>query len=164
MEVLLKQCTTSGNVLFTVQDPCGRLLYRLWGNPGSLRGIFALLDETGRERARVLRVGTADMGVYEIRLYQGKRMHVVCQKATRKGGMLFQGKNWHIRGDLDTRSFDIVERGRVLMTHAPAWQGEGGFCYGVTLTGDETERLFCLCAAMIVDSMPQNPGRSLVPV
>lgn len=164
MELLLKQCVTAGNVLFTVQELSGEIRYRLLGKPGSLRGMFSLIDEIGRERARVLRVGTADMGVYEIRLYQGRRMHVVYQTATRKGGLLFQGKNWHIRGDLDTRSFDIVERGRVLMTHAPAWQGECGFCYGITLEGDETERLFCLCAAMIADSMPQNSGRSLVPV
>lgn len=164
MELLLKQCTLPGNVLFLVQEPSGRLLYRLCGNPHSLGGVFALLDDNGQEKARILRLGTTEVGVYELRLYQGEKMRVVCQKATRKGGILFQGKNWHIRGSLENRSFDIVEKGNVLMIHEPCWQGEGMFSYGITLEAAENDSLFCLCTAMIVDATGLLPGRCMVPV
>ena len=48
MELLLKQCTLPGNVLFLAEEPCGRLLYRLWGNPHSLGGVFVLMDDNGQ--------------------------------------------------------------------------------------------------------------------
>lgn len=164
MELYIKQAVIPGNTLFVIQEPSGRLLYRLWGNPESLRGVYSLLDDTGAEKARILRVGTAEVGVYEIRLYQGEKMRVICQKALHHGSILFQGKSWHMRGSLQERSFDIVQKGHVLMTHEPCWQGEGGFCYGITLKGSEAERLFCLCTAMIVDGAPMQSGRCMVPV
>ena len=164
MVLYIKQISVPGNSLFLIQEPSGQILYRVLGSSGSVRGVYALMDELGSEKARIFRVGTAEMGVYEIRLYQGDRLHVVCQKAIRRGSLLIQGKNWHIRGNLENRSFDIVEKGNVLMTHEPCWKGEGGFCYGITLEGEEASRLFCLCVAVIVDSAPLLPGRCMVPV
>ena len=91
MELYLKQTSIPGHTLFLIQDASGRLLYRLWGNPRSLRSVFALMDEHDREKARILRVGTAEMGMYEIRLYQGDHIRVICQKAIHRGSMLVQG-------------------------------------------------------------------------
>lgn len=164
MELYLKQTSIPGHTLFLIQDASGRLLYRLWGNPRSLRSVFALMDEHDREKARILRVGTAEMGMYEIRLYQGDHIRVICQKAIHRGSMLVQGKNWHIRGNLENRSFDVMEKKRVLMTHEPCWPEDGSLCYGITVEGNEAEQLFCLCIAMIVDSTPMQPGRCMVPV
>ena len=162
----LQQGKEPNGSLFLARDPGGGLLYRLDGPRDSLtlHSRFLLLDSAGRHRARILRVGLTDMSVYELRLDTGQRLRVVRQHATRKGGLLFQGKNWRFRGSLETRCFDIVENSRVRMTHAPCWQGECGFCYGLTLDGEEPDHLFCLCAAMIADSAAVLPGRCPLPV
>ena len=98
----LQQGKEPNGSLFLARDPGGGLLYRLDGPRDSLtlHSRFLLLDSAGRQRARILRVGLTDMSVYELRLDTGQRLRVVRQHATRKGGLLFQGKNWRFRGQL----------------------------------------------------------------
>jgi len=74
-----------------------------------------------------------------------------------------RGVNWRFRGDLLTRSFDLVDiDSAVVMTHGRCWN-QNGDCFAIEVT-KESDVLLCLCIAVILDNTVFGSLTAALPV
>ena len=134
--------------------PCGRRSPR-----GRQRWYVARVPE-GRERGRILRVGTPALSYHTI--WEAERKRAVLTRNLGSARMPYRlySIGWKFRGDCFSGSFDIVDRrGRIVMTHGLCWYGGQERVCVEMLRGDEA---LCLCIAAVVDSTPRRPLPSAV--
>ena len=145
---------------FTVVRPDGSLCYRVIGEKNPFTGKLALMTPEGRERGRILRVGTPALSYHTI--WEAERKRAVLTRNLGSARMPYRlySIGWKFRGDCFSGSFDIVDRrGRVVMTHGLCWYGGQERVCVETLRGDEA---LCLCIAAVVDSTPRRTLPSAV--
>ena len=139
---------------FTVVLEDGTMFCRIIGEKNPFTGKLALMDGTGRELARILRVGTPALSYHTIWQAERKRAVLTRNLAAPKLPYRHYSIGWRFRGDCFSGSFDVVDRrGHVVMTHGLCWYGGQERVCVETLREDA----LCLCIAAVVDSTPRNP-------
>ena len=139
---------------FTVVLEDGTMFCRIIGEKNPFTGKLALMDGTGRELARILRVGTPALSYHTIWQAERKRAVLTRNLAAPKLPYRLYSIGWRFRGDCFSGSFDVVDRrGHVVMTHGLCWFGGQERVCVETLREDA----LCLCIAAVVDSTPRNP-------
>ena len=162
MEFYIKPCTAEGS-LFVICNAAGEQVYYVTGENNALGGKLYLKDCNGREVVKIRRLGTPEISRYSI-CVQGKERAGILQNfiGSRPVYRLY-GVSWSFRGNVLSRSFDIIDvDGGVLMTHGCCWRAKGD-CFAVTVTRDADAPL-CLAIAVVIDSLVLNGGAVAQPV
>jgi len=150
MKFYLKQSTDT-DALFTVIDSLGQAVYRVTGDSLSIGSKFYLIDNNENEAAHIFSVGLTTISKYSISIDDKERARVTLNLNSKHSPIKIKGVNWHFRGDLLTRSFDLIDlNSTVVMTHGRCWN-QNGDCFGVEVT-KESDVLLCLCIAVILDN------------
>ena len=129
--------STGTDALFTIIDSVGQSVYCVTGDTTSIGSKYYLLDKGKSQVARISKVGFPTISKYTITIDDNM--------------IKIKGKKWRFRGDLLTRSYDLIDTdSSVIMTHGRCWN-ENGDCFAVDIL-DESNVILCLCIAVILDS------------
>lgn len=153
-------------LLFTILDRQGKTAFELKGKilPFGCRCILRTPD--GKTAARLS--GVCIPGSFQYTAVHGShrvRMRVHPDSLHRP--VMFKGMPWRFRGNLVTRSFDVVEdvpgdsTTRVVMAHDRCWTA-GRNCYALTIPRSADVPL-AVCVAAALDSSVQTGCFSPVP-
>lgn len=161
MQFYLRQ-GTDPDALFSVMEPSGQLVYRVKGDALPIGGKFYLLDSGEKEVARIFSVGVTAISKYAIQVGDKERARVTWNFNAKREQVKIKGVHWRFRGDLATRSYDILDiDSSVVMTHGRCWNKIGD-CYAVQVA-NESDALLCLCLAVILDSTVIGGAAAPVP-
>ncbi|MCI1966746.1 MAG: hypothetical protein LKJ17_11550 [Oscillospiraceae bacterium] len=135
--------------LFTILDHQGLPAYEASGKMTPSGCKILLLDEKRAVAGRISGVRFAQFALYSVHAGRNKVSAAVNYGSFRQPVRL-RGKRWKFRGNLETHSFDIVNRhSQVVMVHGKCWKMPGD-CYAVQIAGSENVPL-CLCLAVLLD-------------
>lgn len=150
MKFYIKQ-STGTEALFTVIDALGQSVYSVTGDSLSIGSKVYLIDNNQNEAARIFSLGISAMSKYSISIGDKERARVTLNLAASKQPIKIKGVSWKFRGDLLTRSYDLIDLDSVVvMTHGRCWN-ENGDCFAVDIA-NQSNVLLCLCFAVILDS------------
>lgn len=150
MDFYLNRHTGAGETLFDVFDTAGTLLYTVEGEWGSFGGKLYLRDSSGTECAKITCMGIHGLCKYSVHIEEKECLRVT-QNMASEHSIRLSKTEWSLRGDLLTRSFDVVDgEAQVRMTHAPCWTARGD-SYGIQVERPEDVPV-CLSLSVIVDS------------
>lgn len=150
MKFYIKQ-STGTDALFTVIDSLGQSIYRVAGDSLSIGSKFYLIDNNENEAARIFSVGIPTLSKFSIFIDDKDCARVTINLKAAHSPIKIRGVKWRFRGDLLTRSFDLVDDGSaVVMTHGRCWN-QNGDCFAIEVTR-ESDVLLCLCIAVILDN------------
>lgn len=158
----LQQSAEPG-LLFSVMDGNGRPVYRVTGDSLALGSKVCFLDQNELEVARVFSVGLAAIAKYSVMVGEKERARVTWNLRSERQPIKIKGVKWRFRGDLITRSYDLVdEDAAVVLTHGRCWNRMGD-CYAVEVAKGENA-LIGLCISVILDStVLTGPAAALSP-
>lgn len=157
------QQSTETNELFSVMDSLGQPVYRVTGDSVALGNKIFLIDQNGQEAARIFSVGLTTIAKYSVFIGEKERARVIQNLGRSRQPIKIKGVNWTFRGDLLTRSYDIVNAdSAVVMTHGRCWNNVGD-CYAVEITR-EADVLVCLCLSVILDNTVITGSAAALPV
>lgn len=150
MKFYIKQ-STGTEALFTVIDALGQSVYSVTGDSLSIGSKVYLIDNNQNEAARIFSLGISAMSRYSVFIGDKERARVTLNLASSKQPIKIKGVGWSFRGDLLTRSYDLIDvDSTVVMTHGRCWN-ENGDCFAVDIA-NQSKVLLCLCIAVILDS------------
>jgi uncharacterized protein YxjI len=162
MKFYMKQSTDT-DALFTVIDSLSQAVYRVTGDSLSIGSKFYLIDNNKNEVARIFSVGLPTIAKYSISVDDKERARVTQNLNSTHSPIRIKGVNWHFRGDLLTRSFDLLDiDSTVVMTHGRCWN-QNGDCFAVEIA-KESDVLLCLCIAIILDNTVMGGAAAALPV
>ena len=157
------QHSTEANALFLIMDSLGQLVYRVTGDSLSIGSKIYLIDRNKQEAARIFSVGLNAISKYSVFIGDKERARVIQNLTASRRPIKIKGVSWRFRGDLVTRSYDIVNvDSTVVMTHGRCWNTAGD-CYAVDITS-ESDVLLCLCLSVILDSTVIGGSTAALPV
>ena len=149
MEFYIKPCGMPEE-LFLIESADSSDTWRVSGDKGTFFSKLFLLGPVNECSAKIVRIGTPEISRYSVLIEGRERVAVLFSGMGRKPVFRLSGVPWKFRGDLNTRTFDIVDvDGTVLMTHGGCW-GRKGNCFAVTVTR-EKDVAACLSIAVIID-------------
>ena len=135
--------------IFIILNEDDRSQYVVVEKNTSLGCKFFLLDCNHSIVGRISGVRISDAVQYSIAA-GGKRMRVAVDYTSVRRPVRIRGKRWRFRGDMLTRSFDILNTAdQVVMTHGKCWSMARD-CYAIDISDEENVPLF-LCLAAIID-------------
>jgi len=162
MKFYIKQ-STGTDALFTVIDSLGQSIYRVTGDSLSIGSKFYLMDNNENEAARIFSVGIPTLSKFSIFIDDKDCARVTQNLKAAHSPIKIRGVNWRFRGDLLTRSFDLVDiDSAVVMTHGRCWN-QNGDCFAIEVT-KESDVLLCLCIAVILDNTVFGSLTAALPV
>ncbi len=162
MKFYMKQ-STGADALFTVIDSLGQSVYRVTGDSLSIGSKFYLIDNNKNEAARIFSVGLSTISKYSIFIDDKERARVIQNLNAANSPIKIKGVSWRFRGDLLTRSFDLIDvDSAVVMTHGRCWN-ENGDCFAIDVT-KESNVLLSLCIAIILDNTVIGSSAAALPV
>ena len=165
MKFYIKQ-STGTEILFTVSDSLGQPVYQVTGDSLSIGSKSYLIDNNKNEAARIFSVGLSAISKYSVFIDDKERARVILNLTAPKQPVKIKGikgENWRFRGDLVTRSYDIINvDSSVVMTHGRCWNVSGD-CFAVDVT-NESDVLLCLCIAIILDNTVIGSSVAALPV
>lgn len=162
MKFYMKQSTDT-NALFTVIDSLGQTVYHVTGDSLSIGSKFYLIDNNQNEAARIFSIGLTTISKYSIFIDDKERARVTLNLKSKHSPIKIKGVSWHFRGDLLTRSFDLIDDNFVIiMTHGRCWN-QNGDCFAVEVA-KESDVLLCLCIAAILDNTVIGSAAAALPV
>lgn len=157
------QQSTETDSLFTVMDSLGQLVYQVTGDSLAIGSKIYMVDQSHNEVARIFSVGLPAISRYTVYIGDRERARVSQNLSSSRQPIKIKGINWHFRGDLVTRSYDILAvDSSVVMTHGRCWKNTGE-CYAVDIT-NECDVLVCLCLSVIFDSTVFTGTAAALPV
>lgn len=161
MKFYIKQSTAT-DALFTIMDSLGQPIYRVMGDSLSIGSKISLVDQNEKEVARIFSVGLTAISKYSVFIGDKERARVMQNLTASRRPIKIKGINWRFRGDLLTRSYDIINiDSLVIMTHGRCWNVVGD-CYAVEVT-NESDVLLCLCLSVILDSVVIGGSAAALP-
>jgi uncharacterized protein YxjI len=159
---------TGTETLFIISDCLGQPVYRVKGDSLSIGSKYYLIDNNENEAARIFSVGLSALSKYTIYIDDKERARVILNltATTPKQPIKIKGVKgirWRFRGDLITRSYDIIDvDSTVIMTHGRCWH-TGCDCFAVDVTNKQ-DVLLSLCIAVIIDSTVIASSAAVLPV
>ncbi len=161
MKFYIKQ-STEPDALFTVMDSLGQLIYRVTGDSLSLGSKIYLVDQNKNEVARIFSVGLTSISKYSVFIGDKERARIMQNLNATRQPIKIKGISWRFRGDLVSRSYDIINvDSSVVMSHGRCWNASGE-CYGIDVA-NESDVLLCLCLSVILDSIVIVGSTAAVP-
>ncbi len=163
MRLYLKQQAGSNGELFYIFDLFGNPLYTVLSGEKTLTGKMLLLDREERILVKISRIGPETFSRYTI-LEKGKpSVRLYQNMAGLQPFYQLLGINWKFRGNVASRSFDIIRPdGCVVMSHGACWDRDGNvFCLDIA---QNTDVLLCASISVIVDSVLPLTTAAAVPV
>jgi uncharacterized protein YxjI len=149
--------------LFTISDSLGQPVYEVTGDSLSIGSKFYLIDNNKHEAARIFSVGLSTISKFSIFIDDKERARVIQNLTAPLKPIKIKGISWSFRGDLLTRSYDIINVDTtVVMTHGCCWNACGD-CFAVDVT-NESDVLLCLCIAVILDNTVIGSSAAALPV
>ncbi|WP_312694532.1 tubby C 2 [Caproiciproducens sp.] len=162
MKFYIKQ-NTGTDALFTVIDALGQSVYSVTGDSLSIGSKVYLIDNNKNEAARIFSLGISALSKYAVFIDDKERARVTLNLTAAHHPVKFKGISWRFRGDLLTRSYDLIDvDSAVIMSHGRCWN-ENGDCFAVDIAS-ESNVLLCLCIAVILDSTVIGGSAKAVPV
>ncbi|QEY33806.1 hypothetical protein FL966_01370 [Caproiciproducens galactitolivorans] len=150
MKFFIKQ-STGTDALFTILDTLGQPVYRVTGDSLAIGSKFYLIDGNTNEVAKIVSLGLTPKSKYTIYIHDKECARVNWSFTSEHHPVKIKGVNWHFRGDLVERSYDLIDaNSAVVMSHGRCWN-ENGDCFAVDIA-NESDVLLCLCIAVILDS------------
>lgn len=150
MQFYIKQ-STDPDTLFTIMNSSGQPVYRVTGDSLSIGSKLCMLDGGNNEIARIYSVGLTTISRYTISVGDKERARVSWNFNAKRQQVKIKGVNWRFRGDLASRSYDIIDiDSAVVMSHGRCWN-QIGDCYAADIA-NESDVPVCLCLAVILDS------------
>ena len=162
MKFYMKQ-STGTDALFIILDALGQTVYHVTGDSLAIGSKLYLIDNLQREAARIFSVGVPTLSKYSISIEEKERARVTQNLNSTHSPIKIKGVDWSFRGDLLTRSYDLVNaESAVIMTHGRCWN-QNGDCYAVEIAR-EPDALLCLCIAVILDNTVIGGKTAALPV
>lgn len=163
MKLYIKQSSAEGNELFTVYNHLGQLAYYVQSDENALYSKMIVLDIAKNAVAKINRIGVRTFSRYDINIDDNECARIFQNLAAIPPKFSIRGVNWHFRGDMVRRSFDVLDvDNMVVMTHGRCW-GINGECFAVEITSSQNE-LLCLCIAVVIDSIVIGSIGAVLPV
>lgn len=139
------------DALFTIMDSAGQPVFRVTGDSLAIGNKLSMIDVANVEIARIYSVGLPNLSKYTISVGEKERARVTWNSSAKQQKVKIKGVSWRFRGDLISRSYDIINvDSSVVMSHGRCWNKIGD-CYGVEIH-EEADVPVCLCLAVILDS------------
>ncbi len=149
--------------LFAVSDTQGRSVYSVIGDSLSIGSKICVIDHNQQEVARIYSVGVPTVSKYSIFIDNKERARVIQNLTAARHPVKLKGISWRFRGDLLSRSYDIINvDSTVIMTHGCCWN-LGKDCFAVDVT-NQCDTLLCICIAVILDSTVMTGTAAVLPV
>ncbi len=155
MQFFLKP-ESGAEILFSVLDFTGRPVFEIAGEFNSIGCRCQLRDTDGKCIARI--AGVRLPNGYHYAISSGKRrLWMTVDPAAFRRPVQFKGVRWRFRGNILTRSFDLLEdRGhklrppQLIMTHGRCWNSPDD-CYALEIPR-ESDVSLAICSAAAIDS------------
>ncbi len=161
MKFYIQQSTESDS-LFMIMDSLGQPIYRVTGDSLSIGSKIYLIDQNQKEAARIFSVGLTTISKYSVFIGDKERARVIQNLTAVRQPIKIKGVSWRFRGDLITRSYDIIDvDSSVVMTHGRCWNTSGE-CYAVEVT-KESDVLLSLSLSVILDNTVITGSVAAVP-
>ena len=142
MRVYLKQNKTPDGGLFTVYD---ELFHEKYGISRSKSSIV-LSDKAGKAQLRIKQIPLPAVKAYSITANRRSAKFFINPNMS----SLFYGVAWHIRGDLGSKSFDVISADNsVVAEHCKRFCAAGD-CYELNIT-DMNDEMLCLGISVCVN-------------
>ena len=142
---------------YEVYDGSARLLYRISGKNSPSGASMIIRDTGGSVLCRIRRLGFNSLSAYSISSgTETARLNIVVSGG--RAAVRFRGISFHIRGDVLSGSYDIldVDNTAVCAVNKDFTKGRVG------LSVDMKEReIFCIAAAACIDSLTLDPVPAL---
>lgn len=163
MRLYLKQQTASGNEIFAVCDMLANPIYTVLRGESAFTEKMLILDKEKNVAAKISRIGPETFSRSTITAYGKPSIRLFQNMAGIQPAYRLFGVSWRFRGNVPTRSFDLVELdGSLVMSHGVCWNPEGNvFCVDVIR---ETDLLWCTAISVIIDSVLPSGTVAAVPV
>lgn len=163
MKFFLKQNTEGGKEVFIIYDDMGQPAYHVISDKNALSSKLILQDVAEKTVAKINRIGVLTLSRYDISVDDKECAHITQSLSAAIPKLKVHGLNWHFRGDIVLRSFDVLDIDRTLiMTHGRNW-GPYGECFAIDIAKPQNE-LLCLCIAVAIDSMVMGGIGAVLPV
>ena len=149
MTLFLKRDTSADDPLFVICDMSGNEKYRVnrQSDKAFLSKRLNITDETGRTVAKIRRLPIAGSSTYALRI--GRRRVTFVNIITQKGVYShFYGSNYHIRGAIAAKNFDVIDVDKTLVL---SHRKHSGYCE--LDIADSSEELFCAAVSVCANMM-----------
>lgn len=147
MRLFLKRDTADQSSRFLVYDELMKDKYSICGKSKPSGDNLKIIDLDGNTVAAIRQINLPIILMYNITA-KGEKITLVYSGRS----FSFRGISWHLRGDLDAKSFDIVDTdGTLIMSHCTRW-GEQGDGYELNIESDSRE-LLALGVAVCINHM-----------
>ena len=142
MKIFLKRDTSTSDSLFTVFDELCKEKYFVTRSKNTIR----IVDLSDSVVMKIKRMPLISVNAYSL-IVSGKSVRLIINPNDR---LYYYGLPWHIRGELMTKSFDIIDADNSLVaTHCERFSklGDG---YELNIRGEDCE-LFWIGTAVCVN-------------
>lgn len=149
MTLFLKRTISADDPLFVICDMSGNETYRVNYAPGKIfsQQRLSVTDAQGRTAARIRRLPIAGSATYALRM--GKKRVTFVNIITAKGVYShFYGINYHIRGAIAAKSFDVIDVDKTLVL---SHRRHSGYCE--LDIADGADELFCVAVSVCANMM-----------
>lgn len=143
------------DLMFSVFDRTGKGACEVFGKIAPIGSFFVLRMSDGKTVARMKGVCLPSSIRYSAACGPRKIRFQVRPTAISHHSVRFKGVRWRFRGNLITRSFDILDDekmnpAKTIMTHGRCWNCQRE-CYAITIP-EEKDVPLALCVAVAIDS------------
>ena len=162
VKLYLKPFGVDEHARFAVLDELGHAKCTVLGEFTAAGGNLYILDEAGTTLAHIKQRNILFVTRYLITA-GGENISLIQSMNASRPFTRLTGVVWQLRGDLQTRNFDVIDVDHsVVMTHGKRWT-QWGDCYEITVTAPENE-LLCTCIAVCIDNTVIIGGEKTVAV
>lgn len=163
MKWYIKQSNADGDELFVIYNDVGQPAFYVRNEKTPLYNRMVMQNVAKMTVAKINRIGVHTLSRYDIIIDGRDNVRVVQNLTASAPKFTIRGANWHFRGDLISRSFDILDvDNSILMTHGHCW-GVKGECFAAEINGVQND-LTCLCIAIVIDSIVMGGLTAALPV
>ncbi len=148
MKRYIKRDIGFGNSIFTVLDELGSELYKAEKHKNGI----VLLSNDGEKLLKIKALHLPKLCAYSI---TDRNNNIKFFMNPQKRSCYFYGTAWQVRGDVFSKSFDIIDADNSLVCAHEKSFSNGRSCYLVTVEKDYNE-LLCLGTALCVESLAHS--------
>lgn len=149
---------------FTVLDSSGSTVYTVKTDISALRRRFLLTDTNGDVAAKIVCIRISSASQYTVSANK-KHALITVDFQSQNQPVKIKGVRWQFRGDVITRTFDIIDdTGKIIMSHGRCWNINSA-CYAMEINEAVFKDIeLCVGIAIAVDCTDLGSVAAPVPI
>lgn len=152
LKLFLKRDTSDLNARFEVFDERGELKFRIRGKHHPSGESIRITDHNGDAVCKIRRLGFSALSAYTVTVDREKmRMNIACTNGV--ASVRFHGISFMTRGDVVAGNYDILDADNSIVCVVSKDFAKSTLTVTVEM---EDRELFCIAAAVCIDSLSMN--------